>query len=172
MRRYLLLIGGLFLLLDSSRADAQTGPVLSRVIPAADTTVAKEILQRTRQWHDAILRADTAELRRVLLPEYSLTLPPFIEAAHVPLEPYLGNTVNYQLKEDRWEASDVRVLGDVVVVTSRFWQHATPGGRDRSGYFVLTDVWKRVSDEWRVAARWSTWLDDPRGVSPAQRRAN
>lgn len=138
---------------------AQEGPVLTRVIPASDSATALEVLQRSRVWHDAIIRADTAALARMLLPEYSLTVAPSIEVAHVPKDAWLRNTINYQLRADRWEASDVRVLGDVAIVTSRLWQHATPGGRDRSGHFMLTDVWRRVDGEWLVASRWSTWLD-------------
>jgi ketosteroid isomerase-like protein len=151
-------------------AAAQTVPVLTRTIPAADSTTAKAILGRTRAWHDAIQRGDTAALRRLLLPEFSLTTPPDLERGHVPLERYLGNTVRYQLREERWESSDVRILGDVAVVTSRYWQSAASGGRDRSGYFVLTDVWRRDQGEWRAAARWSTWLDMPGGISPAGRK--
>ena len=151
-------------------ARAQGAPVLIRVVPAADTATAGDVLRRTRAWHDAIMRADTAALRRILLPEFSLTVPPDLERGHVPLEQYLRSTVQYQLHADRWEASDVRVLGNVAVVTSRFWQRATPRGVDRSGYFVLTDVWRRESGEWRVATRWSTWLDMPGGISPAVRK--
>jgi hypothetical protein len=151
-------------------AAAQNVPVLTRTIPAADSATAKVILGRTRAWHDAIIRGDTAALRRLLLPEFSLTTPPDLERGHVPLERYLRNTVQYQLHEDRWESSDVRIVGDAAVVTSRFWQRATSGGRDRSGYFVLTDVWRRDQEEWRAAARWSTWLDMPGGISPAVRK--
>lgn len=141
----------------------QEGPVLTRVTPAADSLVARDILQRTREWHDAIMRSDTALLDDILLPEYSLTIPPALEQAHVPRAAWLTNVGAYQLRADRWEASDVHVMGDAAVVTSRFWQHATPRGRDRSGYFVLTDLWRREGGAWRVASRFSTWLDDPRG---------
>ena len=39
---------------------AQGAPVLIRVVPAADTATAGDVLRRTRAWHDAIMRADTA----------------------------------------------------------------------------------------------------------------
>ena len=146
---------------------AQGNPVLARPMPPGDSAAAVEVLRRTRAWHNSIMRVDTAALRRILLPEFSLTLPPELERAHVTLEAYLRNTGGYQLKEDRWEASDVRILGEVAVVTSRYWQRATPGGRDRSGTFLLTDVWRRVGGEWRVATRWSTWLDAPARVPAA-----
>jgi ketosteroid isomerase-like protein len=146
-----------------AEASAQAGPVLTRVVPAADSATAHEILRRTRAWHDAIIRADTAYLNRLILPEYSLTIPPALETAYVTRDQWLANTPAYQLRADRWESSDVRVMGDAAVVTSRFWQHATPRGRDRSGYFLLTDLWRRVGGEWRPASRFSTWLDDPRG---------
>jgi hypothetical protein len=140
-------------------------------MPPGDSAAAAEVLRRTRIWHDAIVRADTGALRRILLPEFTLTIPPELERAHVTIEPYLRNTVGYQLKEDRWEASDVRIMGDVAVVTSRYWQRAIPGGRDRSGRFLLTDVWRRLGGEWRVATRWSTWLDAPARAPAAPAKA-
>lgn len=162
MRR-LLLSGILALLAALAPAPlrAQGVPVLARPVPPADSAAAAEVLLRTREWHDAIIRADTTALRELLAPEFTLTIAPQVEAGQVRLDRYLANVATYNLHEDRWEASDVRVVGDVAVVTSRFWQRATPGGRDRSGRFVLTDVWDRRGGTWRVVARWSTWLDAP-----------
>ena len=84
-------------------ARAQEGPVLTRVIPAADSTTAREVLRRTREWHDAIIRGDTSALQQIVLPEYSLTIPPTLESAHVPREAWLANTPGYGLRADRWE---------------------------------------------------------------------
>jgi len=151
-------------------AYAQGDPVLSRVLPAADTAAAREVLRRTRHWHDAVMYGDTAQLRTILLAEFSLTGAPAVDSVHIPLEQYLRNMAAYQLHADRWEASDVRILRNVAVVTSRYWQHATPGGQDRSGYYVLTDVWQYADSAWRAESRWVTWLDTPGGVSPAVRR--
>ena len=150
-------------LISSAQLRAQEGPTLTRVVPASDSLVAREILHRTREWHDAIMRGDTVPVSHFVLPEYSLTILPALESAHVPRADWLENVPAYQLRADRWEASDVRVIGDVALVTSRFWQHATPRGRDRSGYFMLNDLWRRVDGEWRVSGRFTTWLDDPRG---------
>ena len=158
-----LMIGVVLLAASALPAGGQEAPTLTRVVPASDSLIAREVLRRSREWHDAIMRTDTAALSRMLLPEYSLTVAPDLENAYVPRDAWLRNTMGYQMRADRWEASDVRVLGDVVVVTSRVWQRATPGGRDRSGHFVLTDVWRRVDGEWLVASRTSTWLD-PRGL--------
>jgi ketosteroid isomerase-like protein len=144
---------------------AQQTP-FTRVVPAADTAVARELLGRMHVWHDAIIRADTAALRDMLLPEYSLTVAPAIETEHVPKERWLANTMRYGLQEYRYEAVDVRVLGDVAVVTSRYWQRAGMPGRERSGYAVLTDVWQRQGGEWLVASRWSTRLDPRWQMTP------
>ena len=140
---------------------AQDALVLARPVAPADSAAAAEVLLRTREWHDAIIRADTVALRGILAPEFTLTLAPQVDANSVPLERYLANTMAYHLHEDRWEASDIRVIGDAAVVTSRYWQRATVGTRDRSGRFVLTDVWDRRGGTWRVVARWSLWLDAP-----------
>lgn len=144
-------------------ATAQEGPFLTRVTPASDSLAAREILLRSRAWHDAIMRGDTAFLSTLLLPEYALTIAPTLEGPQLVREQWLATVQRYQMHADRWEASDVHVRGDVAVVVSRLWQHATPGGRDRSGYFIVTDLWRRDRGEWRVSSRFSVWLDDPRG---------
>ena len=157
-------------LVTAGSGGAQEGPILSRVLPVSDSAAAKEVLRRTRQWHDAIMRADSLELRRILLPEFTLTGAPGVDLVHVPLEQYLRTMATYQLQADRWEASDARILGEVAVVTSRYWQRATPLGQDRSGYYILTDVWKHVGSAWRAEARWAAWLDTPGGISPSVQR--
>jgi ketosteroid isomerase-like protein len=76
------------------------------------------------------------------------------------------------VSKDRWLASlpdyivhsyDVQeqlidVDGDVAAVLCRAQMHATVGGVDRSGVFIVTDVWRRRDGKWRVWKRHSTPL--------------
>ena len=171
MRSLPILLSILVVLLgEVNPAFAQADPSLCRVLPAADSAAARMVLRRSREWHDAVMRGDTAALREILLPEFSLTGAPAVDSIHVPLQQYLSNMAAYQLDADRWEASDVRILGNVAVVTSRYWQHATTRGQDRSGYYILTDIWKYADSSWGASTRWVAWLDTPGGISPAGRR--
>lgn len=46
--------------------------------------------------------------------------------------------------------------GDLAVVLHRDEMSATVLGQDRSGTFIVTDVWRRGEDGWRVWRRHST----------------
>lgn len=54
--------------------------------------------------------------------------------------------------------ADVAMDGDVVVVLHKDEMTATVLGEDRSGTFVITDVWRRRDDGWRLWRRHSTPL--------------
>jgi SnoaL-like domain len=57
------------------------------------------------------------------------------------------------------------VAGDIGLVLHRGRQEAIVRGADRSGSFVLTDIWRRTDGVWRVWRRHSTPL--VAGVMPA-----
>ncbi len=59
-----------------------------------------------------------------------------------------------------WQVQErvVAVDGDVATVLMRVAMQATVAGADRSGVFVVTDVWRRANDVWRVWRRHSTPL--------------
>lgn len=48
------------------------------------------------------------------------------------------------------------VDGDLAVVLHRDEMSATVLGQDRSGTFIITDVWRRVGGGWKIWRRHST----------------
>jgi ketosteroid isomerase-like protein len=56
------------------------------------------------------------------------------------------------------EASTIDEDGDLAVVLHRDRMEATVLGQPRNGTFVITDVWRRRADGWRLWRRHSTPL--------------
>ena len=71
--------------------------------------------------------------------------------------------------EHEWSVQEqvVEVDGDVGVILQRVYMRATVHGVDRSGIFVISDIWRRRGGQWRVWRRHSTPLTA--GVIPAAR---
>ena len=57
-----------------------------------------------------------------------------------------------------WEVEELTtaVDGDCAAVHQRVAMGATVAGADRSGIFVITDIWRRGEDGWRLWRRFST----------------
>ena len=64
----------------------------------------------------------------------------------------------YVVRSYRVEERIVDVDGDVAAVIHRAEMEATVLGEDRSGLFVISDVWRRRRDQWQVWRRHSTPL--------------
>jgi ketosteroid isomerase-like protein len=98
---------------------------------------------------------DRAAAEAVLDEEYALVLVQPTLAA-VPRERWLEVLDDYIVHDYAVEQSVVDIDGDVATVLHRDRMSATVLGEDRSGIFVLTDVWRRRSDGWRLWRRHST----------------
>jgi hypothetical protein len=104
-----------------------------------------------------IIDRDRAAAEAVLDAEYSLKLVQ-PAAAVMPRQRWLDVLEDYVVHDYVVEESFVDVDGDVATVLHRDRMSATVLGQDRSGIFVITDIWRRRSDGWRVWRRHSTPL--------------
>jgi ketosteroid isomerase-like protein len=119
-----------------------------------------EALIRTQQeqWMAAWMANDRATLERLLAPEFALVVSAQPEA-RVDRAAWLRTAgTEYTCEAFRYDGMQVRDFGNVVVVSSHATQRATAFGRDRSGTFFLTDVWRAdAAGAWRVIARYSSY---------------
>lgn len=83
----------------------------------------------------------------------------------VPRQAWLAMLPGYVVTGYRVLAEIVEVSGDIGLILHRAHQEATVRGADRSGTFILTDVWRRIDGTWRVWRRHSTPLSA--GTMPA-----
>jgi ketosteroid isomerase-like protein len=116
-----------------------------------------EVLDRAAAWQRSIEERDADAAGRYLDDDYALELVQ-PEAAVFRREAWLAMLPDYVVSA--YEVLDriVDIDGDVAVVLQRVRMTATVRGADRSGPFVLTDVWRRRAGEWRVWRRTSTPL--------------
>jgi ketosteroid isomerase-like protein len=124
-----------------------------------------ELEAADRAWQDALERRDVAAAGAILHDEYALVLVQ-PRPAMVPRAAWLGLLPDYVVHEHTVQERFVDVDGDIAAILQRVYQHATVLGDDRSGVFVLSDLWRRVDGEWRVWRRHSTPL--AAGVLPAR----
>ena len=110
-----------------------------------------------RSFDTAVHRRDRALADTVLDMDYALVLvhpaPATMPRARwlEVLEDYLVHS--YDVEEQRVDES-----GDVAAVLSKVRMRATVLGDDRSGWFVISDLWRHGQDGWRIWRRHSTPL--------------
>ena len=126
--------------------------------------VEAEIEKRTDLWQLAIEARDTEQAAEFLANDYALIiLQP--NPAIVKREEWLRMLPDYDVRGYSVEERIVDGARDVYTVFQRVDQTAIVKGVDRSGIFVLVDVWVREAAAWRVWRRHST----PLSAGPAPR---
>lgn len=123
------------------------------------------ILDLTQQWTRAFQTRDTERLKQLITDDYSVMIGaeggPILR---VEREPWLKVVPEYETESGSIDDIAVRVYGDTAVVWMLYTQVARIQGSDRSGQFVLNDVWVKQGTEWRMSARLSS-RPDPRGAA-------
>jgi ketosteroid isomerase-like protein len=121
----------------------------------ADHQTEQEVLKLAHDWLDAARRRDRETLDRILAedflisgwqPEGRLADKQFyMEDCMRPVDIQEGS-----YKYDRWQ---VRRYGDTAVVNCILDIHAIVEGHRWGGEVLITDVWIRERDTWRVVTR-------------------
>ncbi len=109
------------------------------------------------QFQRAIEARDQTAADDVLHRDYALCLV-VPDSAVMPRAAWLMTLPDYVVHEWTVGAQQIESSGDTATVLHRGFQRATVHGQDRSGQFVITDVWLREDGVWRVWRRHSTPL--------------
>jgi ketosteroid isomerase-like protein len=105
----------------------------------------------------AVADRDHAVAERILDPDYALVLVQPSPAV-MPRARWLAVLDDYLVHSYEIEEQCVHVDGDTAAVLQRVRMTATVLGEDRSGLFVISDLWRRRDQRWRVWRRHSTPL--------------
>jgi ketosteroid isomerase-like protein len=123
-----------------------------------------EIGDRTDRWQLTIEARDPEAAAHFLSDDYALViLQP--QPAVVRRDEWLRMLPDYAVSGYSVEERIVETSGDLCTVFQRVDQTALVKGVERSGIFILVDVWVREDDAWRVWRRHST----PLSAGPAPR---
>lgn len=120
-------------------------------------TEKKRLEKLSIEWMDAWKNKDSAKLEQLLAPDYRLVFSaPTIHIAsrsewlHVALH-------DYDCYSFQYTNFDIRIYGSTAIVQSTYEQNAIMHGTDRSGKFLLTDVWVKNNKNWQVVHRHSSF---------------
>ncbi|MCA1678097.1 MAG: nuclear transport factor 2 family protein [Actinobacteria bacterium] len=116
-----------------------------------------ELQRQMATFQRCIEERDADAARAVLDDDYALVLvhPTLVV---MPREQWLEVLPEYVVHRYALHERRVDIDGDCACVLQRAEMQATVLGEDRSGQFVITDIWRRRGSAWRVWRRHSTGL--------------
>jgi ketosteroid isomerase-like protein len=115
---------------------------------------ADELKRLSVAWMKAWKDNDMAFLENILAPDFRLLTS---ELWIMPKEQWLANVPKYACEEFQYKQQEVREYGNTAVVQSLTSQKANFNGQDRSGDFLITDVWVKNADGWKVVHRHTSY---------------
>lgn len=116
-----------------------------------------DLSERLAAFERCVLDRDVEVARDVLDDGYALVVT-HPSPATMPLDRWLQVLPDYTVHDYVVELQQVDLNEDVAAVLSLVRMRATALGQDRSGRFVLSDVWRLRDGAWRIWRRHSTPL--------------
>lgn len=132
--------------------------------------IEAQIADAERRWAEAFQRKDVVALQNMMADNYSLIIA--VEGMPlqvVPRNAWLESLNDYDIFAASVERIHVNVYDCVAVAVMLWHQTAKLHGADRSAEFMLTDIWVRQGDEWRLAERHSSRPEHPGAARPPAR---
>ena len=124
----------------------------------SSNTSQQQIIDLEKSFAAAIKTQDTMETKKFQADTYFLAYAvqgmPAIQI--VPKQSWLNLLKDYVTESFTIDDIKVNVYGNTAVAMLMFTQKAIVRGQDRSGQFVLTDIWNKGNKGWLIAERHST----------------
>ena len=121
----------------------------------ADYQTEQQIKELAHEWLDAARRRDQTTLDRILADDFIIAgwqpggrladKQYYIEDCLKPVDIQSGH-----YRFDNW---GIRIYGDIAVVHCTLDIHAIVEGHEWGGKVLVTDLWIREHDSWRVVSR-------------------
>jgi ketosteroid isomerase-like protein len=126
--------------------------------PAAAPTspAAQELMAAEQDWMNAVAKHDEAALRRIVADDFTLTSA-FSTGELENKDSFLKNaTQGVSGMSFEYHDTQVHTYGDTGVVKTRVKISYTFNGQDRTGDYMVTDVWVKRDGHWQVVTRHSS----------------
>ena len=140
--------------MPDEQLESERSPV---TVVETDASGEDDLLARVAEWDAAERDRDEAAAAEVIADDFALQLVQPVRNV-MNRQVWLEVLADYVVQEWDVEEQIVDVDGDVAAVLRRVRMEATVMGEDRSGVFVVSDLWRRIDGEWRVWRRHSTPL--------------
>ena len=118
-----------------------------------------EALALERRVQAAVAGRDLVVLEELLAPEFTLTTGRAAAPVRTRAEYLAITAASYVIDGWEFEELDVVPLGDAAVVRARYRQRGSMEGADRTGVFLLTDVWAERAGRPQLVTRHSSALE-------------
>ncbi len=118
-----------------------------------EESAEQEIARLQQEWADAVRRRDLSRLEHLLGEEFTLTTGRPGSEVRSRREWLDITRESYVVESFEYEKLDIHVYGDAALVRSRYRQTARMGDLDRSGTYLMTDVWVRRAGRWQAVTR-------------------
>ena len=114
----------------------------------------QEIIELEKEWGTAIQNQDASQMNRFLSENYFLAKATADQTIAVtPRDAWLENLKIWMIASVQLNDISVHIYGETAIVLMLVTQKATLRGQDRSGQLMVTDIWVRQADGWRVTER-------------------
>jgi ketosteroid isomerase-like protein len=130
-------------------------------------TPQEEIIDLEKSFAAAIKTQDTLQTKMFQADTYFLAYTvQGMPIQIVPKQGWLTLLKDYVTESFTIDDIKVNVYGNTAIAMLMFTQKATVRGQDRSGQFVLTDIWYKGNKGWLIAERHSSRPGPPVNMQP------
>jgi len=136
----------------SKGVEISAGPVLN---DTATGDAVNEFVNLEREWMKAVARHDEEAVKRFMADDFTLTSA-YSTGDLVTREQFLKNIQSVQQNELTFSDARVKFYGDVAILKARIKDNYRMNGEDRSGDYLITDVWVKHDGRWQVVTRHSS----------------
>ena len=130
-------------------------------------TPQEEIIYLEKSFATAIKSQDTVQTKKFLSDSYFLAIG--VQGTPlqiIPRERWLIGLKDYFTESFSIDDIKVNVYGNTAVAMLMYTQKAIVRGQDRSGQFMLTDIWVKGDKGWMIAERHSSRPEIPAATRP------
>jgi uncharacterized protein (TIGR02246 family) len=145
------------------KATSSSAATTAAAAAAASPTenVEQALIKLEREWAEALVKADTATLDRVMADDWSMT------TWDGKTQTKAQSIAEIKSGASKFEAASVdnikvRVFGDAAVVTLTQTEKSQERGKDSSGRYLYTDVWVKRDGKWQAVATHGTKAEQPK----------
>jgi len=132
---------------------------------ASSKTPQEEIIDLEKSFAAAIKTRDTLQTKMFQADNYFLAFTvQGMPIQIVPKQSWLNLLKDYVTESYTIDDIKVNVYDNTAVAMLMFTQKATVRGQDRSGQFVLTDIWYKGNKGWLITERHSSRPGPPMGT--------